>query len=179
MRWARAVIAVGALTGLAACGSGAAGGAGHQAAASAGRSAASAAASASAGVPLCAAARTVDRVVASPSASRFRELLPRGITIRDAPSVRALAAALCALPPMPQGLHCPAAAGGSVRLVFAAGTRGFQPVHIQLSGCRSVTGVGPARSWARSPRFGRLLSRTVGGTGRLIPGRHPSSVPTP
>jgi hypothetical protein len=173
------MIAAGALTGLAACGSTAAGSAGHQAAASAGRSAASAAASASAGVPLCAAARTVDRVVASPSASRFRELLPGGITIKDAPSVRALAAALCALPPMPQGLHCPAAAGGSVRLVFAAGTRGFQPVHIQLSGCRSVSGVGPARSWARSPRFGRLLSRTVGGKGRLTPGMHPSSVPTP
>ena len=171
------MIAVGALTGLAACGSTAAGSAGHQAAASAGRSAASAAASASAGVPLCAAARTVDRVVASPSARRFRELLPGGITIRDAPSVRALAAALCALPPTPQGLRCPAAAG-SVRLVFAAGTRGFQPVHIQLSGCRSVTGVGPARSWARSPRFGRLLSRTVGGRGRLTPGTHPSSVPT-
>ena len=171
------MIAAGAVTGLAACGSAAAGGAGHHAAASGGRSAPPAAAGASAGVPLCAAARTVDRVVASPSASRFRELLPRGITIRDAPSVRALAAALCELPPMPQGLSCPAAAG-SVRLVFAAGQRGFQPVHIQLSGCRSVTGVGPARSWARSPRFGRLLSRTVGGTGRLIPGTHPSSVPT-
>jgi hypothetical protein len=178
MRWVRAVIAAGALTGLAACGSGAVGGAGHQAAASASHPAERAAASASAGVPLCAAARKVDRVVASPSASRFRELLPGGITIRDAPSVRALAAALCALPPTPQGLHCPAAAGGSLRLVFAAGTRGFQPVHIQLSGCRSVTGVGPARSWARSPQFGRLLSRTVGGKGRLIPGRHPSSVPT-
>ena len=84
MRWARAVIAAGALTGLAACGSAAAGGAGHQAAASASHPAERAAASASAGVPLCAAARTVDRVVASPSASRFRELLPRGITIRDA-----------------------------------------------------------------------------------------------
>jgi hypothetical protein len=171
------MIAVGALTGLAACGSVAAGGAGNQAAASASHAAEAAAASASAGVPLCAAARTVDRVVASPSARRFRELLPGGVTIRDAPSVRALAAALCALPPMPQGRHCPAAAG-SVRLVFAAGTRGFQPVHIQLSGCRSVTGVGPARSWARSPRFGPLLSRTVGGTGRLVPGMHPSSVPT-
>jgi hypothetical protein len=179
MRWVRAAFAAGALTGLAACGSGVPGGAGHQAAASASHPAESAAASASAGVPLGAAAREVDQVVASPSASRFRELLPGGITIRDAPSVRALAAALCALPPMPQVLYCPAAASGSVRLVFAAGTRGFQPVHIQLSGCRSVTGVGPARSWARSPRFGRLLGRTVGGKGRLIPGRHPSSVPTP
>jgi len=26
--------------------------------------------------------------------------------------------------------------------------------------------------------FGRLLSRTVGGRGRLTPGTHPSSVPT-
>ena len=174
------MIAAGALTGLAACGSAVAGGTVHPAAEGAGRSAEpAAAASVSAGVPLCAAAQRVNTVVASPSASRFRELLPRGITIRDAASVRALAAALCALPLMPHGLRCPAAAGGSLRLVFAAGARGFRPVEVERSGCRGVTGVGPARSWARSPRFGRLLSRTVGGTGRLIPGRHPSSVPTP
>ena len=178
VQWVLAVIAVSAVIVLAACGSTAAGGAGHPASADAGHSTGPAAvASAPAGMPLCAAAQKVDRVVASLPASHLGATPPRGITITDTPRVRALAAALCALPPTPQGLRCPAAAG-SVRLVFAAGTRGFQPVHIQLSGCRSVTGVGPARSWARSPRFGRLLSRTVGGRGRLTPGTHPSSVPT-
>jgi hypothetical protein len=179
-RWVLAVIAVGAVIVLAACGSTAAGGAGHPASAGAGHSTGPAGvAGASAGVPLCAAAPTVDRVVASLPAGHLRELLPRGVTITDAPQVRALAAALCALPPMPAGLHCEAATGGAFRLTFAAGSQSFRPVGVQLTGCRSVTGLGPARSWSQSPQFGPLLTRTVGGVGRLIPGRHPSSVPTP
>jgi hypothetical protein len=169
-----AVIFVGALIGLAACGSATAGGAGHPAPA--------AVASASAGVPLCAAAGRVDRVVVSRvpalSASSPHEPLPGGITFRDAPRVRALAAGLCALPLRPHGplLSCPADFGGAVRLVFAAGRRGFSPVVVQGSGCRIVTGVGPARSWSRSPQFKRLLGKVTGG--RLIPGPHPSSIPT-
>jgi hypothetical protein len=94
------------------------------------------------------------------------------------PWVRALAAALCALPLMPRGLHCPAALGGEVLLRFAAGGQDFRAVRIQNSGCRIVTGVGPTRWWSESPQFGQLLSRRVGGRGRLIPGVHPSSVPT-
>jgi hypothetical protein len=176
-----AVIAVSAVIVLAACGSTTAGGAGHPASAGAGHSTGPAGvASASAGAPLCAAAPTVDRVVASLPTGHLREVLPRGITITDASRVRALAAALCALPPMPSGLQpCPADLGGVFQLVFAAGGRAFHPVRIQLSGCRTVAGIGPTRSWSRSPQFGRLLTETVGGKGRLIPGMHPSSVPTP
>ena len=118
-------------------------------------------------------------MVATPGGSHVRALLPGGITISDAARVRTLAAALCALPPMPAGLHCEAATGGAFRLTFAAGNQGFRPVGVQMTGCRSVTGLGPARSWSQSPQFGPLLTRTVGGAGRLIPGRHPSSVPTP
>jgi hypothetical protein len=174
-----AVIAVSAVIVLTACGSTTAGGTGHPASADAGHSTGSAAAaSASAGVPLCAAAQQVDRVVASQPTSHFREILPRGITITDAPQVRALAAALCALPPMSPGLSCPADFGGVFQLVFAAGGRDFHPVRVQLSGCRDVTGIGPPRSWSRSPQLGRLLTTTVGGKGRMIPGTHPSSVPT-
>jgi hypothetical protein len=189
-RGALALIAVGALIGLTACGGTVVGDAAHQASAAtgstgpasagAGGSAGpSAAVTASAGVPLCAAAGKVDRVVAIPPGGHIRTLLPGGITIRDAARVRALAGALCALPPIPPGLHCEAATRGAFRLAFAAGDQGFRPVGVQMSGCRSVTGLGPARSWSGSLRFGPLLTRTVGGTGRLIPGRHPSSVPTP
>ncbi len=177
VRGVSAMIAAGAVIGLAACGS-AAPGASHPATAGTGHVQEPAAVSASPGVPLCAATQTVDRVVASPMSSQLRTLFPRGITIADAPQVRALAAALCTLPLMPTGLHCPAATGGEVRLVFAAGRQDFQAVSIQNSGCRAVTGAGPARWWSRSPQFGQLLSRTVGGYGRLIPGAHPSSVPT-
>jgi hypothetical protein len=180
-RGALALIAAGALIGLTACGSSTvAGGAAHPASAGAGGSTGPApGVTASAGVPLCAAAGKVDRVVATPGGSHVRALLPGGITISDAARVRALAAALCALPPMPAGLHCEAATGGAFRLAFAAGNQGFRPVGVQLTGCRSVTGLGSARSWSQSPQFGPLLTRTVGGAGRLIPGRHPSSVPTP
>jgi hypothetical protein len=180
-RGALALIAAGALIGLTACGSSTvAGGATHPASAGAGGSTGPApGVTASAGIPLCAAAGTVDRVVATPGGSHVRALLPGGITISDAARVRALAAALCALPPMPAGLHCEAATGGAFRLTFAAGSQSFRPVGVQLTGCRSVTGLGPSRSWSQSPQFGPLLTRTVGGVGRLIPGRHPSSVPTP
>ncbi|HXZ74448.1 MAG TPA: hypothetical protein VEH31_26775 [Streptosporangiaceae bacterium] len=174
-----AVIAVGAVIVLAACGSTTAGSTGHPASADTGHSTGSAAAaSASAGVPLCAAAQQVDRVVARQPTSHFREILPRGITITDASQVRALAAALCALPPMSPGLGCPADFGGVFQLVFAAGGREFHPVRVQLSGCRDVTGIGPPRSWSRSPQLGQVLTRTVGGKGRMMPGTHPSSVPT-
>jgi hypothetical protein len=177
-----AVISAGALIGLAACGSATAGGAGNPSGAGHTKEP-GAVASASAGVPLCAAAGRVDRVVVSrvpalPASSR--EALPGGITVSNPPRVRALAAGLCALPLMRHGplLSCPADFGGAFRLVFAAGRRGFPPVAVQGSGCRIVTGVGPARSWSRSPQFKRLLGTVTGGKGQLIPSTHASSVPT-
>jgi hypothetical protein len=176
VRWALAVVAVSAVAVLAACGSTAAGGSGQPASAGAAHSTGPAAV---AGAPLCAAAQNVDRVVATLPASHLGQTPPRGVTITDTPQVRALAAALCALPPMPRGAQqCPADFGGVSRLVFASGGREFQPVRIQLSGCRTVAGIGPTRSWSQSPGFGHLLTRTVGGKGRMIPGMHPSSVPT-
>ena len=176
VQWALAVIAVSAVAVLAACGSTAAGGSGQPAPAGAAHSTGPAAV---VSAPLCAAAQNVDRVVATLPASHLGQTPPRGVTITDTPQVRALAAALCALPPMPRGVQpCPADFGGVSRLVFASGGREFQPVRIQLSGCRAVAGIGTTRSWSQSPGFGRLLTRTVGGKGRMIPGMHPSSVPT-
>lgn len=134
---------------------------------------------ASAHVPLCTDARSVDRVVVRLTVSQPREILPRTMTITDAPRVQALATALCALPPMPRGLRCPAALPGALRVQFAARGRSYQPILIRDSGCASVTGVGPARQWAWSSRPGHLLSEAAGGQGRLVAGTHPSSVPTP
>jgi hypothetical protein len=152
-----ALIAAAAVIGLTACAS-----ASHQAAATG---------QASPGASLCANDRGVDRVVVSPPSS------PHEITLHGAIQVRALATALCTLPPMTSGQSCPAAPGGSVRLVFTAGEQGFPPVSVQESGCRSVTGAGPVRSWSASSPFGQQLSEAVGGVGRLVPGTHPSSVP--
>jgi hypothetical protein len=179
-----AIIAASAVIGLAACGSTVAGGDGHLAPGLDSHSKEPAAASnASVGVPLCAATHKVDRVVVSPAAARsasyLHRILPRRIMIGDVPRVRALAGALCALPPMPATLHCPADFGGAFRLTFMAGRRGFDPVRDKLSGCRSVTGAGPARWWLRAAGFGRLLSRALGGTGSPISSRLPSAVPAP
>jgi hypothetical protein len=95
-------MAASTVIGLAACGSAGPGGAGHPASAGVGHSReAATAVGKSAGVPLCAAAHRVNRVVVSLTsvpASHFHGILPRGITISDAPRVRALATAVCALP---------------------------------------------------------------------------------
>ena len=115
---------------------------------------AAAAVRASAGVPLCAAAGRVDRAVLSLTASQVREILPREFTISDAPRVRALAAALCALPPLPTGVHCPRALAGAVRLTFAAG------------GVASSRSVSRIRAALMSPGSGRSGS----GRGRRFPG---------
>jgi hypothetical protein len=169
------LLAIGTLLGLAACGSAVATGSGHRAAA--GQATARTAAQASAAVPLCVAAHRMDQLEIRLTASQPREILPRALTSTDAARVRALATALCALPPLPQGRHCPTAPRGALLLVFAAPGHGFTTVRIQDAGCPSVAGLGPAREWSWSSPPGQLLSRTVGGTGRLVPGSHPSSVP--
>ena len=84
----------------------------------------------------------------------------------------------CSLPPVPAGARGPATPGEALRLVFATGGLGFQPVRIQDSGCPHVTESGRPAS-GHGPRSKRLLSEAVGGKGKLIPGTHPSSVPTP
>ncbi len=174
------MLAAGAALGLVACGNVAATGTGHRAAAgqvTASAAAVGASAGAPAGVPLCAASRRLDQLEVRLTASQPREILPRTLTTTNAARVRALASALCHLPPLPRGLHCPAEPRGALLLVFGDSGR-FTTVRIQDAGCASVTGLGPAREWAWSSRPGQLLARTVGGQGRLVPGTHPSSVPT-
>jgi hypothetical protein len=187
IRGVQGLIAVAALMGVAACGNVSAGGARHPASAPA-RASSSRAPTGAAGTPtgaaetpgggsLCADGQGADRVVVSRTAS------PRQVTLRGATRVQAMVAALCALPPMPAGQHCATAtatataAAGSVRLVFAAGTRSFPPVTVQESGCHSVTGMGATRWWSGSSQLGVLLDEAAGGLGRLVPGTHPSSVP--
>ena len=127
-RGAQGLIAVTALMGLAACGSvsaGSAARAGHPPSASVSASKTSAPGT-SAGGTLCADGHSADRVVVSRTAS------PRQVTLTGTTQVRAMVAALCALPPMPAGHACPVTSGGSVRLVFAAGRRASR-----RSPCRS------------------------------------------
>jgi hypothetical protein len=183
-RAVKGLIAVTALIGLAACGSVAAGsasagGTGQTAPASASSSTEPAAAgsSAAAGTPaggsLCASGQGADRVVLTRTVPR------RQVTLSGATQVQAMLTALCALPAVPSGQqHCLVVSADSVRLVFTAGAQTFPTVTVQEVGCRGITGLGTTRSWSPSSAFGRLLSEAVGGVGKLVPGTHPSSVPT-
>jgi hypothetical protein len=118
-----------------------------------------------AGVALC---RDIPRLtsVVITHTTAFRafqkgSILPRGITILAPGQVRDLATALCELPKMPPGpVTCPAEFGSSVRFGFAARGRPFPPVTVQASGCRVVTGLGPART-ASSAAFWRTLSEDL------------------
>ncbi|MGH3204029.1 MAG: hypothetical protein ACRDP5_18540, partial [Streptosporangiaceae bacterium] len=172
------LIAVTALMGSAACGSVSAGSAGQSAGqtTSAGASSSGPPATA-AGSPavqsLCATGQGADRVVIS------RTVPKRQVTLSGATQVQAMLTALCALPAAPSGKqHCLVVSADSVRLVFAAGAQSFPAITVQEVGCQGITGLGAARSWSASSPFGKLLSEAVGGFGKLVPGTHPSSVPT-
>ena len=180
------LIAVTALMGTAACGSVSAGSAGSTSQpASAGASPASSATSGSSatssatavGTPpaqsLCTAGQGANRVVLTRTVPR------RQVTLSGATQVQAMLTALCALPTTPSGQqHCLVVSADSVRLVFTAGAQSFPPVTVQEVGCQGVTGLGATRTWSPSSTFGKLLSQAVGGFGKLVPGTHPSSVPT-
>jgi len=98
-----------------------------------------------------------------PADLHVREVLPRGFTIRDAVTVRQLATLLCALPRVPAGtLMCPNMMGASYRMFFAAGRRAFPQIVVGMSGCRVVTGLGPARTWSASTALEQALARHFG-----------------
>ena len=162
--WAALVMAAGAIITVAACGSRVAA---SQPAPAGGAGAASVPAGrAVAGVALCRHIPRLTRVVVSRTTPmRVLEpamVLPRGITIGEPGPVRGLAAALCGLPALPRGpVNCPAQFRGSpLRLAFAAGRRPFPPVTVQVSGCRAVIGLGPARA-ASSAAFWRTLGQDL------------------
>lgn len=162
-RAALATIAVAAMVALAGCGS-------QEAAGQPGSAGGPAAVPVPGGktlarVALCRDIPQLTRVVVSQTAAlhAFEPalILPRGFAISAPVPVRSLAAALCRLPAMPRGpVHCPAQFRGSLRLAFAASRRPFPLVTVQVSGCRVVTGLGPARS-ARSAAFWRILGKDL------------------
>ncbi len=96
--------------------------------------------------------------------------LPSGFTVTNAGAVRRIAAVLCGLPALPRGvMSCPDLVGGSYHLFFAAPGKAIPTVGIQYSGCRVVTGLGPARTWASSKALQLVLSQGAGNQDRLIP----------
>ena len=152
-----ATMTAGVLAGVAACGGVVAGQGSHPA--TGGSSAA-----VSASVPLCANMAHLDRLVIVRGGipqTHIREALPVAVVISDPTRVRAMAAALCGAPAVAhtQG-PCPAASGAAYRLGFSAAGRTFPPVMVQVTGCRSVYGLGPARTTPGS--FVSLLRKELG-----------------
>ncbi len=94
---------------------------------------------------LCTAVPAVTRLVVSPVSalprSHVNPAMVAGVTVRSAAQARAVAKALCALPPMPSApVGCPADLGAGYRLSFAAGRTVFPVVTAEASGCREVAG---------------------------------------
>ncbi len=155
------VLLAGALLALAACGGVVAGPGGGQQTPAVSSSVQAA--------TVCASTTRLDRLVVSLSAGvespgHPGAVLPGGITIRDPAKVRAVAAALCSLPAMPKApMPCPADLGGSYRLTFSAAGQGFPVITARSTGCRSVSGLGPARR--ATAAFWALLHKELGTTG--------------
>jgi hypothetical protein len=85
---------------------------------------------------------------------------PGQITVATPARARAVARALCALPPFPRGVfNCPALTFGTTYLLrFTADGRRLAAVSIEATGCEVVSGIGPARWAAKSPGFWRTLA---------------------
>jgi hypothetical protein len=118
-------------------------------------------------VALCRAIPKLTRMVfmlsGKPTSLHVREILPAGFPVKDRATVRQIAALLCGLPVVPAGrMMCPNDMGASYRMFFSAGGRGFAPVTVEMSGCRAVTGLGPARSWSASAALREALSQHFG-----------------
>jgi hypothetical protein len=105
---------------------------------------------------VCRDIHTLQRVVITrapgPMTSYMHEFMPLGLTVSKPPVVRGLAATLCSLPAPPPMLHCPVDFGLSYRLMFASFRQVYPPVTMDLTGCRTVRGLGHPRWWARAPQ---------------------------
>ncbi len=115
---------------------------------------------------LCAAVPAVTRLLVSPVSalpqSHVHPAMVAGVTVRSAAAARAVAKAVCALPPMPSApMNCPAGHGPGYRLSFAAGDASFPVVTAQASGCAAVTGAGRPRWAVPAPGFWAVIHRAM------------------
>ena len=95
----------------------------------------------------------VGRVTALPQ-NHLHFAFPAAITVASPGRARAVAAAVCGLPPMPRVvMNCPADFGVSYRLSFAAGSTTFPVVTASAGSCSGVAGAGPVR-WPLTPDSG-------------------------
>ena len=101
------------------------------------------------GVALCSDQAAVTRLLVSRVSAlpqnHLRFAFPAAVTVASPGRARAVAAAVCGLPPMPRDvMYCPADLGVRYRLSFAAGSATFPAVTASAGGCSIVAG--PAMS---------------------------------
>ncbi len=123
-----------------------------------------------AGAALCSSRAAVTRLAVSRVSAlpqnHLHFVFPAAITVSSPGQARAVAGAVCGLPPMPRVIiNCPADLGVSYRLSFAAGSTTFPVVTASAGGCAGVAGAGPVRSAGRSPGFWAVLARAMGISG--------------
>jgi hypothetical protein len=134
----------------------------------------SAGAAGAAKLALCANPAAVGRVVVRRTAVIYHTQPghvqpPAQTTVTAAAKARALAKALCALPRTPKGIiACPAVLDGLYKLSFTVDGRLLPLVTIRPTSCGTVTGLGPARSAAASPRLWTTLAQ-AGRTAASVP----------
>jgi hypothetical protein len=162
-RWLCGVVAAAAVS-LSACGSVTAAGTGAPAGTAVPAGAASQVRSAGGGA-LCADAGAVTRLtvsrVNSLPGNHPRFSFPATVAV-GAAQARAVARALCALPPEPRGsIFCPVDLGIIYRLDFATASQRLPPVTIRAGGCGGVSGAGPGRWTMRSPAFWAVLGQAM------------------
>jgi hypothetical protein len=87
---------------------------------------------------------------------------PVHVTVASRADARAVATAICALPRLSGGLHCPADFTLSYAIRFNSSRTNVGPVRLDPFGCQTVAGAGPVRWAARSPALWRTLGRAIG-----------------
>ena len=93
-------------------------------------------------------------------AQRFA--FPAVVTVTSPAQARAVAKALCALPPGPTGItNCPADLGITYQLRFAADGQHFGVVTVASTGCEIVSGAGKVRTIVKTPGFWSVLGKAM------------------
>jgi hypothetical protein len=118
------------------------------------------------GTAACAYATHIDRLTIDRLNllhQNFHFAAPAQITVTEARQAQTVVRALCALPPVGHGtFSCPADWGIRCQLRFAARHHWFRPVTVAATGCRTVTGLGPARLISGVFGFWRVLGKAAG-----------------
>ena len=119
-------------------------------------------------IPLCTSISQITRltIIRTRSMNRIQELhfpFPPRVIVTNVAAARSVAAAVCALPRMPNGImSCPVELlGTSYQLTFTAAGRALPFVTAEATGCEQVTGAGPVRQAASSAGFWRALGRAM------------------